>query len=260
MGRDDPMTKLDVTAVTHHGALRDENEDTIAVGVFLSSAYEGEPVRFTLETERPIGCLVADGLGGHAEGGRASRLAADFLADAWNRSGDPGPGPDSVAAAVQEASDLIFDEMQWSPAWHGMGTTLAGVVFSGGQAIFVNVGDSRCYRLGDGKLVQVSTDDSPPLPPGAEPGTVTTIVTQTLGGMPISVPVDPHVDCSETNTGDRFLLCSDGLTDYVPLDTVEKILTEHESDPATAVRAALQAALDAGGYDNVSIILVTVLG
>jgi serine/threonine protein phosphatase PrpC len=249
------MTKLDVAAVTHRGVVRDANEDTIAVGAFLSNAHEGEPVRFTLDSERPVACLVADGLGGHAEGGRASRLAAFALADAWCRFGDP----DSVTAAVRKAHELVLDEARWSPSWRGMATTLAGVVFSGGQAICVNVGDSRCYRLGDGMLVQVSTDDSPPLPPGAKPGTVTTVVTQTLGGTAGPIPVDPHVYSGQVDAGDRFLLCSDGLTDYVPLDTVETVLAEHEDDPTAAVRAVLDAALGVGGADNVSVILVTVL-
>jgi serine/threonine protein phosphatase PrpC len=248
------VTRLDVVAVTHHGAVRDHNEDTIAVGGFLSNAYLGEPVRIAISSERPVPCLVADGLGGHAEGARASRLAAGFLADAWARSADP----DELVEAVRLADEAIYEEMRQSPAWQGMGTTLAGIVFDGDRGICVNVGDSRCYRVGDGVLAQVSRDDSPPKAPGSPPGTITTIVTQTLGGTPTQVVIDPHVYTCPAEPGDRFLLCSDGLSDYVPFDVIEQELIA-AGDSGPAVWALLGAALDNGAPDNVSIVLATVL-
>jgi serine/threonine protein phosphatase PrpC len=159
-----------------------------------------------------------------------------------------------------QANDLVVGEARWSPSWTGMGTTLAAVVFAGGQAICVNVGDSRCYRISEGSLVPLSTDDSPPLPSGWGPDTVSTVVTQTLGGASTLASIDPHLWSGATFHGDQFLLCSDGLTDYVPLDVIEGRLQDAEADPVGAVAAVLEAALAAGGKDNVSIVLVTVTG
>jgi PPM family protein phosphatase len=250
------VTSLDVVGMTHRGLARDHNEDTIAIGGYVSSSWEGEPVRLRVDSDRPVPCLVADGLGGHAEGGRASRLVAAFLSDAWARYGDP----DSLTKAVHEANDALYAEMCLSPLWTGMGTTLAGAVFAGGQAICLNVGDSRCFRLAeDATLVAVSVDDSPLAVPGAQADGVVTVVTQTLGGDGVPSAVEPHVYTGATKSGDRFLLCSDGLTDYVPLDAVEERLRAHD-DPVSAVRATVGAALRESAPDNVSVVLVTVLG
>jgi PPM family protein phosphatase len=250
------VTRLDVVAVTHHGVVRDHNEDTIAVDGLLSNAYEGEPVRVIIDADRPIPCLVADGLGGHAEGARASGLAAAALADAWARFGDP----DSITMAIEGASKQIFEEMRWSASWTGMATTLAGIVFCDDRAICVNVGDSRCYRLHpDGSLEQISTDDSPPLPPGAPPDAISTIVTQTLGGTPTPSPINPHLTIEPIAPGDQFLLCSDGLTDYQPLEAVEACFAGNPDNMVIAVGDALTSALAVGGRDNVSIVLITVI-
>ncbi len=248
------MARLRAVALTHRGVVRDHNEDTIALGGFLSSAHEGEPVRLAIESERPIPCLVADGLGGHAEGDRASRLVAAFLSDAWVRAGDP----DSISDAVQRAHGAVYDEMNRSSAWQGMGTTLAGLIFSGNQVTCVNVGDSRAYRISDDLLVQISVDDSPPLSSDAPANAVTNVVTQTIGGSDPPRTLEPHVFSDTTGPGDRFLLCSDGLTDYVPLDTLENHLRS-SGGPGEAVQAMLDAALDVGGPDNISIILLTVV-
>jgi serine/threonine protein phosphatase PrpC len=248
------VTTLEVVAVTHRGRVRDQNEDTVAAGGFLSGAFEGEPVRLALASEQPIACLVADGLGGHAEGARASRLVAAHLADAWSRFGDPA----SAAAAVQDAHAALYEEMRAAPSASGMGATLAGIVFTGDRAICVNVGDSRCFRISDGMLAQVSIDDSlPPRDDGLTPPTH--LVTQTLGGSDRPTTVEPHIFCDVARVGDRYLLCSDGLTDYVDLDVLEGHLAGTD-DPVTTVRAMLASALAAGAPDNVSVVLVRVAG
>jgi len=247
------VTSLDAVAVTHRGHVRDHNEDTVAIGGFLSNAHEGTPVTLTVTTDRPVACLIADGLGGHQAGERASVAATRYLADAFTRFGDP----DSVQAAVRKAGEVVRQEAGWSPSWAGMGTTVVATVFAAGQVICVNVGDSRCYQLADGTLVAVSTDDSPPLLPGADPDAVVTRVTQSLGGGG-DADVDPHVWTGTATAGDQFLLCSDGLTDYVSLDDIEAALRTAGADAPGAVEALLDAALAAGGKDNISIMLVTV--
>jgi serine/threonine protein phosphatase PrpC len=247
------VTLLEAVAVTHRGRVRDHNEDTIAVGGFLSNAREGTPLALALDGDRPVACLVADGLGGHSEGARASMTAARYLADAFTRFGDPA----SVREAVWRADELVSEEAKYCPSWADMGTTVVAAVFVASQVTCVNVGDSRCYQLSDGFLVELSTDDSPPLPPGSGPDAVQTIITQSLGGGRRG-GVEPHVWSGTIAPGDRFLLCSDGLTDYVPLDDLELALRDAADEPTAAVERLLDLALAAGGHDNVSIVLVTV--
>lgn len=245
------MNRVDVVAVTHRGLRREHNEDTVAVAGFLSGVLEGEPTRITVSTARPVTCLVADGLGGHAEGRRASRLAAGVIADAGPTLHDDP----AVVKAIAEADAAIRAEAAGSSAWAGMGTTVVVLTVNDGTARCANVGDSRCYLHRDGMLVQLSADDSPPPMPGSTVAR-TTVVTQTLGGTGSSSP-RPHVTSVAVEVGDRFLLCSDGLTDFVPEDRLDTVLAG--SDDLESLRTLLRDALDAGGEDNVSALLVTIL-
>jgi len=247
------VNRLEVVAVTHRGLVREHNEDTVAVTGFLSTAREGEPTRFPVATARPVTCVVADGLGGHAEGQRASRVTASVIADA-------GPGlhdDDAVVRVVEAAHAAVEAEASWCSRWSGMATTVVLLTVAGTQATCANVGDSRCYLYRDGVLVQLSLDDSP-LPVGATPPVGrTTVVIRTVGGYTGAAPARPHIHRTTVEAGDRFLLCSDGLTDLVPADLIEDRL-KTEPDGVEAVRALLRAALDAGGDDNVSMLLVTI--
>jgi serine/threonine protein phosphatase PrpC len=248
---------IDAVAVTHRGRVRRGNEDTVAVAGFLSAAEQGEPVRVTVSSSRPFTGLVADGMGGHAEGGRASRLAAKVVTDASPAFRDP----ETIVAAVCEANTAIHAEAKVAGEWAGMGTTVVVLTVAGGTATCVNVGDSRCYLMRDENLVQLSTDDAPPPvgspSPGSRPVMKTGVVTQTLGGTVDERPVHPHVHQVEVRAGDRFLLCSDGLTDVVSVDEIEAGLNG-SADAVDTVRDLLRRALDAGGPDNISALLLTI--
>jgi serine/threonine protein phosphatase PrpC len=260
------VTTLDIVAVTHHGLVRARNEDTVAVAGFLSGAFEGAPIRLSVDLDapplgldvpsappRPVSMLVADGLGGHVEGFRASRLAAAMLVDQTTDMRDE----ETIIAALREANRAIFVEAAHNPDWFGMGTTIVGLVFHDGGAYCFNVGDSRCYHLVDGVLIQLSVDDSPALDPSLG-RRFTTIVTQTLGGTRSEIEIDPHVLHRPVQPGDTFLLCSDGLTDYADLDRIEEELAGAPDDPIATAGALVRLALEGGGKDNISVILVTV--
>jgi PPM family protein phosphatase len=240
------MNRVEVVAVTHRGRVRERNEDTVAVAGFLSTVVEGEPTRFALDTTRPVTCLVADGLGGHAAGERASRLAAGVISDAGPTLHDGAAVTDAVLAADR----AIRAEAALCAEWADMGTTVVVLTVHGDEAFCVNVGDSRCYLMREDVLVQLSADDSP-MPGGMR----SNVVTQTLGGG--AGGVRPHLLTTKLVPGDRFLLCSDGLTDYVCVDRVEERLVA-EPDGLETVRNLLRDALDAGGGDNVSALLVTI--
>ena len=184
---------------------------------------------------------VADGMGGHRGGAEASRAALTAL----------DPGASDLSVAVAAAAESLRTRGEAEPGLEGMGTTLVGVrIRADGTAAFFNVGDSRAYRLVEGYLGQVSVDDRPAVATPANRG----VVTQHLGAGP-AVALDPHVHEARLVHGDRLLLCSDGLHDMVDDDRIAACL---RLPALEAVPALVAAALDAGGEDNVSVVLVDV--
>ena len=134
-----------------------------------------------------------------------------------------------------------------------MGTTVAGIVVQPGSLMVFNVGDSRVFAVTPEGLRQLSVDDSPPLEPGQR---TTSLVTQCLGGSPTYRPIRPHVAAAPRAPGDRYLVCTDGLTDPVPPDVLEDVLRENDDN-----RAAFElwkAAIAAGGPDNITLAVALV--
>jgi protein phosphatase len=136
-----------------------------------------------------------------------------------------------------------------------MGTTVAGLVLCARRALWFNVGDSRVYLEHGGGIAQISIDD---VPPGPRYG----IITQTLGGCHSFFPISPHIgeeefDGENSISGSRWLLCSDGLTDMLDDDEIAHAFGR---DDEAAVQALFDAAMAAGGSDNISIIVVSAGG
>jgi serine/threonine protein phosphatase PrpC len=237
-----------IAAFTHRGRVRAANEDTIAVGDWVSEPEMAElrQWRHALSASAPLVCAVADGLGGHRAGEVASREAARWLAGQGGRLTDAP----AVVAVLREIDDALYRAMRADPDVLGMGTTVVGLALAP-RALWFNVGDSRLYRAGGsgGGLTQLSVDDTPP---GRRSG----LITQTLGGFwPPEEPVAPHVGEAVLAAPSRYLLCSDGLTDMLDEAAIEDCLTLPD---AAAVAQLFERAMHAGGMDNISIVLVSV--
>jgi PPM family protein phosphatase len=246
--------RLHVTAFTHVGAVRAGNEDTIAVGDWITGRSMPAPVTTTHEIAGPLICLVADGMGGHAAGDVASRAVAEHL----SRRAGGGCDEVAIAAVLLEANHELFGLMGENPVWYGMGTTVAGVVVTPSRVIVFNVGDSRVYRIAAGALVQLSTDDTPgpKLPDGRTAVYTSSIISQVLGGYGSERPgerIEPHVLSEPLEDGARYLICSDGLTDLLDPGEIEQLL---DDDDAASAQALFAAAMAQGGDDNVSLILL----
>ncbi|HEX6143645.1 MAG TPA: protein phosphatase 2C domain-containing protein [Geminicoccaceae bacterium] len=237
------------TVLTHVGAVRAGNEDTIAVGGWVRSEPMNTPERLTLD-EVPALCLVCDGMGGHAAGEVASRAVVEHLVARRPELG----GPEAIARAVEDANAELFVLMGEQPARRGMGTTVAGLVITAARAIVFNVGDSRVYGIGQGRLEQLSTDDTPgpKRADGRTAAMTSSLITQVLGGSE-HLPLDVHVLDEPADAREAWLIASDGLTDLVPPDAIAAALAD---DDEASVRRLFEAAMDAGGDDNVSIVLV----
>lgn len=182
--------------------------------------------------------FIADGMGGHAGGKVASRLAIECLKGLSDMLGDE----DGIEAALAAIHQSMFSAMRKDPALWGMGTTVAGVILSADEALCFNVGDSRIYHIGS-KLSLVSEDHV----------VNGNMLTQCLGGTSARNVPEPSIVSILWKRGQRLLLCTDGLTDMLSDNDIAAIVEREERSPAEAL---IFAALHAGGKDNVTAIVV----
>jgi serine/threonine protein phosphatase PrpC len=225
---------------THKGMVRDKNEDS----VFPTSSGEA--------TDEVL-AIVADGMGGHVAGEVASRLAINAAA-----SSDLAP-VDRVAAGNR----AIREEVARDPGLEGMGTTMTLLDVEDGIATIAHIGDSRAYLLRDGELRQVTEDHTVAAeyvaqgqlsPEEAAAHPQRHMLLRTLG-LTRFVNVDEvKIDLTP---GDRVLLCSDGLTEMVRDGAIGKILAD--GSPDEVVWDLVETANEAGGVDNVTVVVVEVL-
>ena len=242
------MTSVRITAATHTGAVRRRNEDYFGATALSGSSVDGEAVSVVV-SGRTCLAVVADGLGGHPGGDVASRLAVEHLI-----ASNP-TDPDGLVKAFHTANEAMYDAMLGPSGSLEMGTTAAAVLVMANGITVVNVGDSAVFEFVDGRLVQLSTDDVPRRG-GQLPGIPSSVVTQTLGGRRELVDVEPHLHTDEFGAHRTILLCSDGLTNYVTRDRISDTL--RDSTGCAAVEELVQAALEAGGRDNVTVLLLEV--
>jgi len=205
---------------------------------------------------------VADGVGGHAAGEVASATIIDALAPL----GDSEPGYDLVGRlheAVFEGNAAIARRVADDAGLQGMSTTLTAILFDGARYCLLNIGDSRTYLLRDGSLEQLTRDDSY-VQLLVDQGHITqeaagshpqrNLVLQALTGEAV---MEPAMTVHEARAGDRFMLCSDGLTDVVPQATLAEVLAAGE--PQECVDRLIAMAIDAGTRDNVTVVIADVV-
>ena len=239
-----PFLELQPFGVTHAGKVRQNNEDALLVG-------EGEDETLF---------VVADGIGGFEAGEVASSLAVDVLKDLQ---------PDEpFKAAIGEANRRIVAAGRGDEKLSGMGTTVVAIRFGGKQGEPVvevaHVGDSRAYLMRCGDMNPI-TEDHSLVAELVRSGDLTrdqaaehpqkNLITRALGA---DEEVDVDTAILPIEAGDRILLCSDGLSDMVSEPGISEMLADSPDDPERAARALLSAALDAGGNDNITIIVVDV--
>lgn len=239
---------LDAAAVTHLGYVRARNEDAVGVCGLDQPLEDG--VVSTFEAPVPLLVVVADGMGGHPGGDQASRTAVDAVLAAAPADAE------SLAKALHHANEAVYAAMDPAADNIGMGSTVAAVLVSASDLAVANVGDTEVLVLSDDRLISLSTADSPGGANGL-PGVPSYEITQALGGAASFHPVDPHVREFDHST-DRLLVCTDGLTNYVALPVIADSL--RAGNVAQAAESLLSLALDAGGLDNITLVVVDVEG
>jgi type VI secretion system protein ImpM len=193
--------------------------------------------------------VVADGLGGHSDGDVASRMVCDVLAD-FDTSGVLEHVIDNLRARLQEVNDHLLRTAARSLLADRTGSTVVILLVRGERAAIVWAGDSRAYRLRGGKLQQL-TEDHSASPVGRDGRSETNIVTRAVG---VAAALELDVRWEYVQAGDRFLLCSDGLTRVVSDFQIQAVL-EHK-EIGSAVTKLIGASVEAGAPDNVTAIVV----
>lgn len=243
-----PTLRVSGTMLGHPGCVRAVNEDAVAYVI----PGENDP-----SAARGALALVADGMGGHAAGDVASRIAAETVVRLYYEL-DGGP-VDVLARCLGAANRAILERSLSDPACAGMGTTCTILAFRDGAAFLAHIGDSRAYLWRDRKLQQISEDHSL-VAELVRRGELTReeaalspqrhVIVRALGTAPASAP-SIWREGMPVLAGDVFVLCSDGLTDLVADSTIGE--TVARLPPFDACRALVDAALAAGGTDNISV-------
>ena len=232
---------LDYAARTDVGLVRARNED---------SGYAG-----------PHLLAVADGMGGHAGGNVASSLVLARLAPLDGDSHGSDDALDILAEVIAEANASLADETEADPALGGMGTTLTALMKAGSHGLaLVHIGDSRAYLLRgddfaqitkDHSFVQTLVDSGRITADEAEHHPQRSLVTRVLTG---SEDDEPDLSMREPRIGDRYLICSDGLSDYVAFDTIAEVVGMG-LDPSETTKRLVDLAIRAGAPDNVTCVI-----
>jgi len=222
------------------GLVRAENQD---------SGYAG-----------PHLLVVADGMGGHAAGDVASSIAIGEMVSLDGESPGADNALDLLAGAVRSANSELRVAMQRQPELLGMGTTVTALLRTGNKIAVAHIGDSRAYLLRDGTLTQITHDHSfvqSLIDEGriseeeAQGHPQRSLVTRVLTGQHED---EPDLAMREAHVGDRYLVCSDGLSGFVARETIEEILVQ-DQPPGVAADRLVGLALRAGAPDNVTCII-----
>ncbi|MBX9650573.1 MAG: protein phosphatase 2C domain-containing protein, partial [Xanthobacteraceae bacterium] len=225
------MPNWTIAAFTHRGRVRPVNEDAIAVHTRILTGNMDEPLAISMSDDRCV-LMIADGMGGHAEGALASRAVLDYLVAAVDRLAESA----SCAEVIEEANRHLFELMHHHPEALGMGSTIVGATLKADQLVTFNVGDSSAHLFSKRQMIQLSRDDVPKQESHRLGFRRSHALTQALGGSPFSLPVDPHITIdAPLAPGETLLLCSDGLTDMVADHVLREVLSK-TTDPNTAVR------------------------
>lgn len=248
--------QIEAYGMTHVGRQRQHNEDALLVS---------QEARLF---------LVADGMGGHAAGEIASRIAVDSITEfIVHTKEDDGTWPHAydehfrrttnrLMAALRMANTRVLEAMRKDARLRGMGTTVVACMADGDIMSVAHVGDSRAYLVREGKISRLTNDHSwvfEQVQAGmlteaeAEKHPLRNVITRALGG---ALSVTPDGNEVESKVGDVYLLCSDGLTGMVPEEEILRLVSENAASLETACQQLIDMANERGGLDNITAVLV----
>ncbi len=266
--------KILISALTHTGCARPNNEDAVAVCTDVATHHWLHGDTQDSDGYHTLGqmmVIVADGLGGQNAGEVASQKAIDTFEQLLQPAADTG-GNEAVqgalASIIEQADDTIFHHAQERPETQGMGTTVVACWLLPQVAHLAWCGDSRCYHFSPGRGLRQVTHDHSYVQQLIDKGEITRrkafhhpdnhIITRGCGD--IDCPSDPDFADVALQPGDMLMMCSDGLFGCCYDAEIELLLYRHYTHPTACRNALLQAALDAGAPDNVTVAIVSCIG
>lgn len=241
------MVRIEITAASRIGCVRHQNEDMILVDNHFIRNDDYKTL-VTLSHDDRFVVAVADGMGGHNRGDVASSdtlRSLQFYYHDIPTGLNPSDFNEAIVGWLDYINNFIASKGRADEQYKGMGTTLVGIAYYYGDFYSMNCGDSRLYRWRDGQLKQLTTDHSLSNMLGTEKHT--SIITNCIGGGCNTSFIDLVKITDDIQSGDCFLLCSDGLTDMISNEQIASLLAE-EAD----ANALCNAAIAEGGFDNVS--------
>lgn len=242
--------KIQFSAITHKGLIRERNEDSIVVSdqVLIGPESELSCEEVSL-LKFPVICAVADGLGGHGRGDEASEYTVRRLKDLSQRIKSKLDLEEAITGIHR---DLCMMNLE-APVRQLMGSTVCGVLFVDTTGIWFNVGDSRIYKINETELEQLSVDD---VPFGGRDARTSSRITQCLGGGTRAIPLKIHLGEFTLQPNTHYLITSDGLTAFVDHQKIFESCLRNDS--YQSVKKLIKLALHAGGEDNIAVALVSV--
>src|SRR5260221_3829924 len=243
---------IEAAGITHRGTVRDNNEDCIAIGYWTSQETMESARTFDHALDLPFACIVAEGMGGHNDGEKASLLVAKSLARRL-----PAFGQDKIISSVRAVNAELYAHVGEHPELAGMGSTAVGLAVHDASLAVFNVGDSRAYKVVERGLAQLSVDDA--FVQNWKPGAAfarSTRLTQCFGGRPTFTDIEPHLHVEPCVPGSTYLLCCDGLYETLAEEKIAKLIG---GDLESSVEALLRTALVLQAKDNVTIALIRIM-
>ncbi len=233
---------MKVVSKTHIGHVRASNQDSVLMQDGTFGLYG-----------------VADGMGGHNGGDIASQMAVLMLGRILE---GVSPDEEKLKDGFRHVNKMIYDEQAKNPLLSGMGTTLTVIWEAEDHILMGHIGDSRAYLLRNGQIIQIS-DDHSMVAELVRDGVLTeeqarkhpyrNVITQAVGAAD---ELNVHIRRLEKARGDKYLICSDGLYEYVTKEEMQQLLTHYS--PEDAAEMMIEKALDGGGKDNVTVLIAEV--
>lgn len=252
--------RYDVAAGSVVGRIRRNNEDNLIVDEeILALNHKDSDIiskEFTSDDARLVG--VFDGMGGHCDGEKASYIAAETARQFCGRKNSRLHPEKKMHALCMEMNDNVCNEADGSK----MGTTCALLYLYDGKYTVCNVGDSPVFLIRDKIMTQISVDHNQRAIFERATGKPAPVnqkfkLTQCIGIPKDEMIIEPYIASGEVQSGDFFLLCSDGVTDMIPFEEIHAIISQFHT-PEAAVSKLIDAAIEAGGRDNITAVCVCV--
>lgn len=264
--------KISIMSLTHTGNVRENNEDAVIVCADLAANTWSRTEGYIPLSDTGALAVVADGMGGAKAGEIASELAVGRIRQHFTDNMLPLEASDDekhvfLQSAITKAGEDIIARVENDPDTIGMGTTIVVLWIEGSKAHIAWCGDSRCYVFHPSKGLRSLTKDHSYVQELVDKGEIqpnqmfghpdSNLITRGLGDIDTDSTADTlTVSFSE---GDIFLLCSDGLCGYCHDTAIENIIKKHKNNIQVCGHKLLEAALSAGGYDNISIAILATL-